>query len=247
MYFLLNPKSKQNTIMIAIVLLLIIFNVAIFMSKHWNPTSQISSTDTNTEQLYLIDKAGLFVNDLPSFEAKIRVISEKLHIAPEWLMAVIHTESKFDRCASNQAGSKAIGLLQWMPRTIREYGIESEDLELCSDLQQLDYVYQYFNKMKRLAGSYNSLTDLYLAVLYPKALKRSDNKSYALYSYPSKAYELNEGLDLNQDGQVTIGDIEAKLLVRYPEAFQIEDDNQQCAAEEPEIAYKGFRMNLFGS
>lgn len=247
MYFLLNPKSKQNTIMIAIVLLLIIFNVAIFMSKHWNPTTQIPSTNTNTEQLYLIDKAGLFVNDLPSFEAKIRKISEKLHIAPEWLMAVIHTESRFDRCASNQAGSKAIGLLQWMPRTIKEYGIESEDLELCSDLQQLDYVYQYFDKMKRLAGSYNSLTDLYLAVLYPKALKRSHNKSYALYSYPSKAYELNEGLDLNQDGQVTIGDIEAKLLIRYPEAFQIDDRSQQCAAEEPEIAYKGFRMNLFGS
>ncbi|MGB0931489.1 MAG: lytic transglycosylase domain-containing protein [Chitinophagales bacterium] len=201
----------------------------------------------NAEKLYLIDKAGLFVSDIPSFEAKIRNISEKLQIAPEWLMAVIHTESRFDRCAFNQAGSKAIGLLQWMPRTIREYGIEVEDLEECSDLQQLEYVYQYFNKMKRLAGTYNSLTDLYLAVLYPKALKRSGNKNYPLYSYPSKAYELNEGLDLNQDGSVTIGDIEDRLLKRYPEAFKTEDVSQQCATEEPELAFKDARLDLFGS
>ncbi|MGB1243463.1 MAG: lytic transglycosylase domain-containing protein, partial [Chitinophagales bacterium] len=221
-------------------------NIGIFVSKCLSKTTP-NPPVVNAEKLYLIDKAGLFVSDIPSFEAKIRTISEKLQIAPEWLMAVIHTESRFDRCAFNQAGSKAIGLLQWMPRTIREYGIEVEDLEECSDLQQLEYVYQYFNKMKRLAGTYNSLTDLYLAVLYPKALKRSGNKNYSLYSYPSKAYELNEGLDLNQDGRVTIGDIEEKLLVRYPEAFKTEDVSQQCATEEPELAFKDARLDLFGS
>ncbi len=232
---------------VLIVLLLTIFKAGIFLSTSLNKATQIPPQITPAEKLYLIDKAGLFVSDISSFEAKIRTISEQLQIAPEWLMAVIHTESKFDRCASNQAGSKATGLLQWMPRTIKEYGIGTTELEEYSHLEQLDYVYRYFNKMKRLAGTYNSLTDLYLAVLYPKALKRSDNKNYALYEYPSKAYELNEGLDLNQDGKVTIGDIEEKLLGYYPEAFKTTDVGQKCAADEPELAFEDYRLNLFGS
>ena len=250
MYFLLKSTSKQNTMFSfrgfgLIVLLLFILSAGTFLSKNSNDTSNIPPE--STEKLYLIDKAGLFVNDLSSFEAKIRAISQQLQIAPEWLMAVIHTESKFDRCASNKAGSKAMGLLQWMPRTINEYGIGMEELEQYSHLEQLEYVHQYFSKMQKRGGRFNSLTDLYLAVLYPKALKRSANKSYALYSYPSRAYELNEGLDLNQDGKVTISDIERKLKVRYPEAFQVNQNNQQCATEEPDVAFKGFRLNLFGS
>jgi len=250
MYFLLKPISKQNTLLgnrtsSLILLLLFTLTAGMYVSRNWSETAKPNIPPP--KKLYLIDKAGLFIHDTPSFEAKIRNISERLQIAPEWLMAVIHTESRFDKCAFNQAGSKAIGLLQWMPKTIREYGIESEELEQHSSLEQLDYVYAYFHKMKRLAGSYDSLTDLYLAVLYPKALKRSKNKSYALYAYPSKAYELNEGLDLNQDGKVTINDIEKKLLKRYPEAFQTVDPKQKCAAEEPAFAFKELQLNLAGS
>ncbi|MEZ4884614.1 MAG: lytic transglycosylase domain-containing protein [Chitinophagales bacterium] len=230
-----------------LVLLLCTLGVGTFLSTHLSKSPPIPPSQKKTQKLYLIDKAEIFISDISSFETKIRSISQKLQIAPEWLMAVIHTESKFDRCASNNAGSEAIGLLQWMPRTIGEYGISAKDLEESTHLEQLDYVYQYFNKMKRLAGGYNSLTDLYLAVLYPKALKRSKNKSYALYSYPSREYELNEGLDLNQDGKVTINDIEKKLRKRYPEAFINVDDTQKRAAEESALVSKDLQINSFGS
>ncbi len=251
MYFLLQSTSKQNTIFShkglgLIVLLLFTLNLTgVFTPENWaTPTGNDLESP---KKLYLIDKAGLFVSDLSSFEAKIRKISQQLQIAPEWLMAVIHTESRFNRCAYNKAGSQAFGLLQWMPRTINEYGIQMKELQESSEMEQLDYVHQYFKKMKRLAGTYNSLTDLYLAVLYPKALRKTENECYPLYSYPSKAYDLNRGLDMDKDGAVTISDIEEKLQIRYPEAFQVTDASKQCASEKPSFVFKDFELSFFGS
>ena len=61
--------------------------------------------DIEGPQLYLMDKASQFVSDGRSFEDKVREIADMLGVAPEWLMAVMYSESKFDAQVLNHKGS----------------------------------------------------------------------------------------------------------------------------------------------
>jgi hypothetical protein len=53
-----------------------------------------------------------------------------------------------------------------------------------------------------------SLEDLYMAILWPVAVGKSND--YVLFSSPSKAYEQNKGLDKNKDGNITKAEAAAK-------------------------------------
>lgn len=169
------------------------------------------------EPLYLLDKASLFVSRPEDFELKVRDISGMLGIAPEWLMAVMYSESRFDASAVNLKGSGATGLIQFMASTAEEFGISIHRLEKMDHLQQLEYVYLYLDKVRQRYGEYRDLTDLYLGILYPKA--RGQDYCYTLYAKPSKQYQQNAGLDENRDGRVTVSDIEHRMKRLYPTAF----------------------------
>ncbi len=176
-----------------------------------------SSGFPGDEALYLLDKASLFVSRPEDFELKVRDISSMLGIAPEWLMAVMYSESRFDASAVNLKGSGATGLIQFMAATAEEFGISIHRLEKMDHLQQLEYVYLYLDKVRQRYGDYRDLTDLYLGILYPKA--RGQDYCYTLYAKPSKQYQQNAGLDENHDGRVTVSDIEHRMKRLYPTAF----------------------------
>lgn len=167
--------------------------------------------------LYLLDKASLFVRNPNAFAEKVKEISAMLGIAPEWLMAVIYSESKFDAGVENHRGSGATGLIQFMPLTASEMNVSLERLKRMNHLQQLEYVYLYLQTVRERYGDYQSLTDLYLAVLYPKA--RGEEYCYTLYARPSQHYKQNIGLDENKDGRVTISDVDRRLKRLYPTAY----------------------------
>lgn len=122
--------------------------------------------------------------------------------------------------------SNAVGLIQFMPFTcayllgasptaIRlmtraDLAYYTHQFEIMSEIEQLDHVYKYFvphkNKLK-------SLEDVYMAILYPIAIGKSN--SYVLFRQDSpnpKQYLQNKGLDYNKDGVITKG--EAATLVR---------------------------------
>ena len=113
----------------------------------------------------------------------------------------------------NQAGSGATGLIQFMPATAKGLtGAESKEaaikiLEDMSPVEQLDYVKKYLAPFK---GKLNSLEDVYMAVLYPKAVGKDSD--YALFKRGTKAYWQNRGLDLDRDGVIT--KLEAASKVR---------------------------------
>jgi hypothetical protein len=65
-------------------------------------------------------------------------------------------------------------------------------------LAQLDYVRRYFLPYK---GSLKDLNDLYMAILWPRAIGRPS--SYVLFAEGSREYRQNKGLDVNTDGVVT--------------------------------------------
>ena len=165
-------------------------------------------------QLYLMHRAATYTTAPQTFEIKVRDIAEKLSIPPEWLMVIMHSESGFDPRVSNKKGSGAKGLLQWMPKTYKDFGVRR--LAPWS-IPQLDLVYEYLAHRKKYFGDFKTLTDLKLAVLYPKAVGKPHN--FVLYSHPKKAYYQNIGLDMDGDCQVTVADVETWMMRDYDDFY----------------------------
>ncbi len=169
--------------------------------------------------LYLMDQARPLLADSKGFERKVREVSADLEIAPEWLMAVIYAESRFDPAIVNRRGSSATGLIQFMPSTAAELGVSVERLARMSATQQLDYVHRYLANVRDRYGPYRSFTDLYLGILYPKA--RNQDYCYTLYASPSQAYQRNLGLDEDKDGRVSVSDVDRYLKRIFPTAYAL--------------------------
>ncbi|MEM7368151.1 MAG: transglycosylase SLT domain-containing protein [Bacteroidota bacterium] len=167
--------------------------------------------------LYLMQQAAQVIPGHLAFEQKVREIAVRLQIAPEWLMAVMYAESSFEASVFNRKGSGAVGLIQFMPATAQELGTSSQELASLDPVNQLEYVYRYFAQVEERYGEYVSLTDVYLAVLYPKA--RRQDPCYLLYAKPSRAYQMNSGLDENKDGVVTVSDIDTRMRRLFPVAY----------------------------
>ncbi|MBY3219502.1 transglycosylase SLT domain-containing protein [Rhizobium laguerreae] len=138
----------------------------------------------------------------PTFNKRVIDISKRLKCDPNHLMAVMAFESgeSFAPDRQNDAGSGAVGLIQFMPSTARSLGTTAEKLATMTAIQQLDYVEQYFTAASR-NGSFSTLGDLYMAVLWPAAVGKPD--SYVLFEQGTTAYEQNRGLDINKNGRIT--------------------------------------------
>ncbi|MEO1448666.1 MAG: lytic transglycosylase domain-containing protein [Bacteroidota bacterium] len=204
-----------------ILILMVIVLVSNALTWWWTHRgAKAPPTATPIETLYLWESARLQVADPTTFSRKIVEIAALLEIPPAWLMTVIYAESGFKASVANHKGSGAIGLIQFMPGTATDLGVNPERLRHMTASQQLEYVYAYLDQVRVRYGPYQSLTDLYLAILYPKA--RGQDVCYTLYAKPSINYRQNAGLDENKDSRVTIRDIEMRMKRLFPEAFMIE-------------------------
>ncbi|HMS50722.1 MAG TPA: hypothetical protein PKD56_00220, partial [Chitinophagales bacterium] len=72
-------------------------------------------------------------------------------------------------------------------------------------------------------GNFKSLTQLYLGILYPKALEE-DNSCLTLFAKPAEAYRMNSGLDEDKDGVITVKDIDRRMKRIFPTAYMTEKD-----------------------
>lgn len=213
------PRSIKNVSFI----LVLVFGTNFLSHTLFNPLMEsediaIESVE-ETETLYLLDKARLFIEDTQGFEKKVREIADMLSIQPEWLMAVMYAESQFDASVLNHKGSGATGLIQFMPATASEMNVSTERLKRMQPIQQLEYVYLYLQTVRERYGEFNTLTDLYLGILFPKAI--GQDFCYTLYAYPQKSFQQNSGLDENKDHRVTISDIDRRMRRLFPSAYAI--------------------------
>ncbi|MDX2283099.1 MAG: transglycosylase SLT domain-containing protein [Bacteroidia bacterium] len=167
--------------------------------------------------LYLLDKASAYVRDPEAFEESVREIAARLGLPPEWLMAVMYAESRLDPAAVNQRGSGAVGLIQFMPSTAAELRTSTAQIQRMDGTEQMELVYRYLDLVRSRYGPYETLTDLYLAILFPKA--RGQDPCFVLYAQPETAYKQNAGLDEDQDGRVTVSDIDRRLRRVFPTAY----------------------------
>jgi hypothetical protein len=155
----------------------------------------------------------------PEFKQKVITIANRLGCDPSNLMAVMafETGGTFAPDKRNVAESGATGLIQFMPKTAEALGTTTDDLARMSATDQLVYVEKYF---RSVAGSRKlpTLSDLYMAVLYPVAVGR--HESFILFKAPSKAYTQNSGLDVNGDGLVTKAEATEKVARRLVKGME---------------------------
>jgi hypothetical protein len=180
--------------------------------------------------LYLMEKASQYVKDTESFETAVRETAAFLDIPPEWLMAVMYSESRLNPAAVNFKGSGATGLIQFMVPVVRELNVKLGTRYYMKDIQQMpahrqmELVRAYLQTVRERHGEFETLTDLYLGILYPRAMRYGDHT--VMYARPSLTYTQNAGLDENRDGRVTRTDIDQRMKRLYPEAYHTDKGGQ---------------------
>jgi peptidoglycan hydrolase-like protein with peptidoglycan-binding domain len=135
-------------------------------------------------------------------------IAARLETNPNFLLAVMSFESggTFSPSVKNQAGSGAVGLIQFMPATAVGLGTTTEALAGMTAEAQLDFVEKHFRRFK---GRLQTLEDAYMAVLLPKAVGKGND--FVLFERPSVAFTQNKGLDIDGDGRITVFDASSKV------------------------------------
>jgi len=109
-----------------------------------------------------------------AFKRRVVEIAEKLGCDPNHLMAAMAFEtggsfSPRQRCLGKggKTISNAVGLIQFMPDTANGLGTSTSALANMTAEAQLDYVYLHFRPFK---GKLKTLSDVYMAILYPRAV-----------------------------------------------------------------------------
>lgn len=155
-----------------------------------------------------------------AFRDRVRWICAQLQYPePGDLMTCMAWESgrSFSASQRNLAGSGATGLIQFMPATARELGTTTNALAAMTAEDQLNYVFRYFEPWK---GKLHDLDDLYMVILWPRAVGKPDD--YVLFdrNISPTAYRQNAGLDLNRDGKVTKAECASKLYAMRDEGLR---------------------------
>lgn len=139
----------------------------------------------------------------PEFRRKVIALAAEHACDPSWFMACIafETGETFSAKAINP-NSSATGLIQFMTgpgswAAARDY--TRERLMAMTDEEQLDLVREYFEPYR---GRLKTLSDVYMAILWPKAVGASEN-AVIFYGPDSREYLANRGLDVDHDNAVT--------------------------------------------
>lgn len=147
----------------------------------------------------------------PEFRNEVGKVATNLGVDPNHLLAAMHFETggSFRPDQKNAAGSGATGLIQFMPSTLKGLGTTTEKAAKMTQVEQLGLVERYFQPYK---GKLKSLSDVYMAILWPRAVGKPDD--YVLFSNDNPASQLyaqNRGLDFNKDGKITKAEATMKV------------------------------------
>ena len=143
---------------------------------------------------------------------KIKGIADRLNCNHQDLMAIINAESGFNPKARNKF-SGATGLIQFMPKTARGLGTSIDELADMSAIEQLDYVEQYLQSIKKAVFRKDhalSGAELYALIFLPK---NAGKEALAFKGHPY--YDLNKGLDLDGDGIISKEDLKNVVRSKY--------------------------------
>jgi hypothetical protein len=148
------------------------------------------------------------------FVKKVREVSTRLGIDPNWLMAIMYWESASSFSPSIQNSIGATGLIQFIPSTAIGLGTTTTALKNMSAVEQLDYVEKYLNTYK---GKLKSYVDTYFAVFFPLAIGKPDD--WVVQGGGVSASQIakqNPAFDVNKDGKVQVWEVKKIMLQKLP-------------------------------
>lgn len=146
--------------------------------------------------------------------AKVIKIAKRFKFDPNALMIVIYKESKWNPKAQNSI--KATGLIQWTVTTAKNvHGLTPDQIKAKGILEQLDLVEQYYAQPHLASKVYSNYFDVYFAVFTHTLIGKSDN--YVFAQSGSSVYQNNSGLDVDNDGKITVGNIKTWFKKGVPD------------------------------
>lgn len=151
------------------------------------------------------------------------------------LLCVMYAESGCRADRPNALNSGAVGLIQWMPDTLRAIGWTQPATAFLklNALDQLPYVRRYFLPH---TSYLDTLAGVYLAVWMPGDIQYRNLPDFALSQKDGRrgwAYTMNVSLDANGDERITVGELEeavrrncigrrwAEIIGRARESFPV--------------------------
>lgn len=160
--------------------------------------------------------------------AALKLTADELGIPVDSLAAVMSMEGGFNPQAYNKS-SGATGILQFLPSTARMLGTTVEELREMTFQQQLPYVVKFFEG-NRCTGVEDP-GEVYICVFCPALKDKPEDfivaqtgvqeGSFCAPSVPQdRVYTQNRGLDINQDGIISAGEIRNKARNRLAAATE---------------------------
>lgn len=204
---------KNVLIPILIIMMFIITASFGINFKQINQALQVNQDTINTRESIYINMKFNITADKWKW---IVLSSQELETQPEFIALIIQHESHFKTTATNPY-SNAVGLIQFMPSTLKWMGYSTDSVYNMNFEQQMKLVVDYYKKFK--GYNFDNPIKLFLTTFYPYGLRVWNNEDYIFGSeksmnYAYKVASINNGFDLNKDGLITMK--EYKLYhVRY--------------------------------
>lgn len=200
------------------------------LDKEGNIFSRIGNTlgdmkrlyneDRKTPELKLSGEAERLIGDDKPFLDEVQKVSEKYEINPADLVGLMASESSLNPAADN---GTHVGLIQFSADRAKELGTTQEELVKMSRVQQMKFVEKYFDIVKLPKGA--SKGELYTSVFMPEYTDKGtdfelstkfDKFSDGESGNPS-VYADNKGLDADDDGFVTVGEMGSRITKKQEE------------------------------
>lgn len=155
----------------------------------------------------LLDFPGLRARDAvePGFARALDAMGRSLGLDPNGIAAVMSLESGFNPAAVNKS-TDATGLVQFIPSTAAAFGTSTNALKRMSAIEQLPYARKLFTSKKIRPAV---MGDYYMSVFMPAFVGQPADTVLAVKGEP--IYDKNAGLDVDQDGTLTVGDVTRKI------------------------------------
>lgn len=153
-----------------------------------------------------------------AFHDKLIVIANKLGVNPSDLLRVMHLETAGSMRADKENQIGCVGLIQFCYPAWKMLGVSKAQLKAMTEVEQLDYVYQYYKGVNLPPGS--GVADMYMATFLPAALNHPDNfvvgelngtKSLGRDLTTGMVYRDNPGFKVPGRNYFTVGDVREKI------------------------------------
>jgi hypothetical protein len=136
----------------------------------------------------------------------LKEVCGRLQIPSQWLYCIIYAESGCEIDAENPY-SHAKGYIQFLPSTLRLYGVSDATFKGYTSAEQLLLVESYLANEKRSHGAYKSQLDLYLAIFQPISRRNYAGDATEILREGTDGYTSNAVLDKNRDGVIKGGEL----------------------------------------